>query len=105
MTPTTFEINLAVAMLSVALGLFAWLHLSMSAATLRRMSTMMGRLGLDAGITSPFSPRTNTTIQAARRRCRKCSLEGHCERWLNGDVGGSGAFCPNARLFNFLADS
>ncbi len=105
MTPTTFEINLAIAMLSVALGLFAWLRLSMSAATMRRMTTMMGRLGLDAGITSPFSPRTNTTIQAARRRCRKCSVEGHCERWFEGEVGGSSAFCPNARLFNFLADA
>lgn len=105
MTPTMFEINLAVAMLAVVIGLFVLLRLNMRAASTRRMTTMMGRAGLDAAITSPFSLRTNRTVQAARKRCSKCRVEGHCERWFEGEVGGSNDFCPNARLFAALADA
>jgi hypothetical protein len=42
-------------------------------------------------------------IKDVRRRCRACSSEGVCERWLDGKIGGENEFCPNAEIFRSLA--
>lgn len=102
MDPTAFEIILAIFMVSWAVFLGLWIRKGAAAASLRRMTQMMTRVGLDPGIATDGGPRTEAVMEAARRRCRNCRTEDLCERWLAGMAGGENFFCPNAHIFRIL---
>lgn len=105
MNPTTFEIQLAVAMVSVVAGLLIWLRISMNSGSKRRMTAMMAQVGLHAGNGFAHGVPINGTISPAQKRCRRCRVEGYCERWLAGNEEGGNRFCANAKLFDLLAEA
>lgn len=98
-----FEINVAIVMVVVAAVLFVWFRRNEAAASARRMTSMIARIGLAPRIAARRDPRTAAVVSTARRRCEKCPREDLCERWLAGSVEGDNAFCPNARTFGILA--
>ncbi len=102
MTPTNFEINVALAMIAVTIVLFQWLRKSEAAHSTTRMKHMMRRFGLDPGLVSHGNPQIKAALNETRRRCGRCRVEGFCERWLGGKVEGEKTFCPNARVFLLL---
>ncbi len=102
MDPTQFELTLAIIMIVSAVALGLWFRKDAATASLRRMTQMMTRVGLDPGIATDGGPRTQAVIKAARRRCRNCRAEDLCERWLAGKTGGENFFCPNAHTFRIL---
>ena len=61
---------------------------------------MLESVGLDPEIAS--SGEMPTIMKEVRARCRTCSSESVCERWLAGETGGENDFCPNARVFEVL---
>jgi hypothetical protein len=64
------------------------------------MLSMIDSLGLDPEITA--NAELGTIMGEVRQRCRGCTAEDVCERWLRGDEEGDNAFCPNARVFEIL---
>ena len=66
MSPTTFEIGVAIVMVAVTVGIFVWLRRSMAAASARRMTGMMTRVGLDTGMTLHGDPGTMAILIEAR---------------------------------------
>ena len=102
MTPTNFEINVALAMIAVTIVLFQWLRKSEAAHSTTRLKHMMRRFGLDPGLVSHGNPQIKTALNETRRRCGRCRVEGFCDRWLNGKAEGEKTFCPNARVFLLL---
>ncbi len=98
MDPT--QISVAIIMVGVAVALIVWLRSRMAAASARRMTAMMARVGL--GTAALDDPRIIAIGKEARRRCRRCPNEGLCERWLAVKVNGDNTFCPNARTFRIL---
>jgi len=68
----------------------------------RRMRSMIDSLGLDSDNVSiaKYGP----VMGEVRQRCRHCTAEDVCERWLRGEEEGDNAFCPNARVFNTLIE-
>lgn len=66
----------------------------------RRMRSMLESFGLDPEIAE--SGDMHTIMQDVRHRCRKCTSEDACERWLAGEGGGDADFCPNHRVFEIL---
>ncbi len=106
MTPTLFdamfEINVAIVMVAVTFALFMWVQRSQAAASARRLTGVMTRVGLDPGIAGLGDPRTTAIMNQARHRCRKCPREDVCDRWLAGSVKGDNTFCPNAQTFRSL---
>ena len=102
MTPTNFEINVALAMIAVTVVLFLWFRKSEAVHTTRRMMRMMSRLGLDPGFVLHGNPRIKAALNETRRRCGRCRVEGYGERWLAGKAEGENTFCPNARIFRLL---
>lgn len=105
MTPTLSEIGIAIFLVAVNVALFLWFKSGESAASTIRMKRMMQRAGVDPYIVVRDDPEAKVTLKEARRRCGRCPREGLCERWLCRKAEGDDAFCPNARLFHFLADS
>ena len=99
---TLYQIYIALFMVAVTIGLFVWFRMSEAAGSAKRMMEMMTRAGLDPGIARQGDPQTQAILKEAGRRCARCPSEGLCERWLCGIVGGGNAFCPNARVFDFL---
>jgi len=93
--------GIAIAMVIAAVALVAWFLRYKSRASERRMMRMMQHFGLDPQIARQGD--TESIIREIRRRCSKCQVEGHCERWLDGKEKGDGSFCPNARVFEELA--
>ena len=102
MDPTQFELTLAIFMVSWAVFLGLWFRKGLAGASLRRMTRMMTRVGLDPEIAADGGPRTQAVMKAARRRCRNCRAEDLCDRWLAGKTGGENFFCPNAHTFRIL---
>lgn len=103
MDPT--QISFAVIMVGVAVVIIAWLQSSRAAASARHMTGMMARFGLDSGAAELDSPQSKAVMKDARQRCRRCSQEDLCERWLAGTVKCDNTFCPNAQTFRILAES
>jgi hypothetical protein len=66
----------------------------------RRMMSMIDSLGLDPEIAS--NAEFGAIMGEVRQRCKGCTAEDVCERWLRGDEEGDNAFCPNARVFEIL---
>ena len=98
-----FEINVAIVMVAVNVAILVWFLRSRAAATARRMTRMMTRVGLGPGIATHGDPRTQGILKEARRRCGRCRLEDFCDRWVAGKAKGDNTFCPNARSFRVLA--
>jgi hypothetical protein len=103
MDPT--QISVAIIMVGVTAICFAWLQSSMAAASAGRMMDMFKRVGLDLGTAKLGEPQTMAIGKKMQRRCRRCSREALCERWLSGKIEGGNAFCPNAEAFRILAEA
>lgn len=97
-----FEINIAIAMLAVTVALFIWFQRSEASASDGRLKGMLTRVGLNPKIVGLNDVKTTATVNQVRRRCRKCSHEDYCDRWLAGSVEGDNSFCPNAQSFSDL---
>jgi len=100
MSPTLFEIGVAVVMLAVIVALFVWFARYLGASSERRMLRMLMRAGVAPDVAARGD--REAIIEDIRGRCRKCRAEDLCERWLAGKVEGDNAFCPNAQLFSAL---
>ncbi len=100
MGPT--QIGVAIFMLGAAIAIFMWFQSSQAAASARRMMGMMTRADLDPETAMLGGPRSVAIGNEARRRCRGCSREDLCDRWLAGKIEGGNGFCPNAQIFSTL---
>ena len=103
MSPTTFEIGVAIVMVAVTVAIFVLLRRSMAADSARRMMGMMMRVGVDTGITPHGDSRTKAILKEARRRRAKCPREDLCDRWLGGKAEGDNTFCSNAPIWSSLS--
>ena len=92
----------AIVMLGLGLALVIGYRTYLARNSERRMLSMLDSLGLDADIAT--NPEFETVMGEVRQRCRHCTAEDVCERWLRGDEEGDNAFCPNARVFNTLQE-
>jgi hypothetical protein len=101
MTPTI--ISVAIFMVGVSVASIVWLQGYRVAASARRLTDMMARVGLDPEIATPGDPRSKAIIKETRQRCMRCPREDLCDRWLAGKVTGDDTFCPNAQTFRVLA--
>ena len=66
----------------------------------RRMRQMLQSVGLDPKIAAGGN--TELIMKEVRQRCRSCTTEDVCERWLTGDEEGGNEFCPNSMVFETL---
>jgi hypothetical protein len=103
MTPTVFQIIVAIVMVAVAIFLVSRFLKYKAAGSEKRLRAMLEKAGLDPEIAS--SGDTEVIMKEVRRRCHRCQTEDVCERWLAGEVKGGNEFCPNARIFEVLAKS
>ena len=90
----------AIAMVGLALALIIGYRAYLARNSERRMRSMIDSVGLDPDIAS--SGDLKTVMGEARQRCKACTAEDVCERWLRGDEEGDNAFCPNKRVFEIL---
>ena len=100
MDMSMFQIFTAVLMVGVAIALVFRIRQYMAAQSERRMRTMLIKIGLDPTIAS--SGDSQTIMREVRQRCRTCSSEDACERWLTGEKGGENEFCPNREVFESM---
>jgi hypothetical protein len=100
MTPTLFEIGVALVIVSVTVFLIAWFWRYKALASERRMTQMLTRAGVAPELVR--SGDSEAIIKDVRSRCRSCPSEDLCDRWLAGEVEGDNGFCPNAQLFRGL---
>jgi uncharacterized protein DUF6455 len=100
MNATLTQTVAAIAMAGTAFALFYMYRRYLATNSERRMRAMLESVGLDPEIA------TNGDVQAimkdVRQRCRSCTTEDVCERWLTGHEGGKNDFCPNSRVFEEL---
>lgn len=94
------QVFAVIAMLGVAAALVLVYRAYLTGNSERRMRSMLESAGLDPVLAS--SGEIPTIMKDVRRRCRSCSSEDVCERWLEGKEEGSNAFCPNAKVFEVL---
>lgn len=91
------QIIAAMVMVGGGIALFFAYRRYLTAQSERRMRSMIESVGLDPEIASIGG--IDTIMGEVRQRCRTCSSEDVCERWLAGDEEGDNAFCPNAKVF------
>jgi hypothetical protein len=101
MNPTLFEIGVATIMVAVIVALIVWFSRYLAAVSARRMMQMLTRAGVDPEVARQGD--AEAIMQDVRSRCKRCSSEALCDRWLAGKVEGDNSFCPNARIFRRLA--
>ena len=94
------QVVAAIIMIGVVLALVIAYRVYLVRNSERRMLSMLDSLGLDSDIAS--NDDLKTVMGEVRQRCRACTSEDVCERWLRGDEEGDNAFCPNARVFEIL---
>jgi hypothetical protein len=92
-------------MVGVAVAIIVWLRGSEAAASGKRLTGMMMRVGLDPAAARLGDAQTRAVMKESRRRCGNCPREDLCDRWLAGDVEGDNAFCRNARTFRLLSEA
>ena len=102
MNPTLIELVIAMMMIAVVAILIIWFQRYKAGASERRMKQMLKNAGLDPEIA--IHATTEVIIREVRSRCRKCQAEDVCERWLAGKETGENDFCPNAGVFQMLAE-
>ena len=100
MNMSMFQILTGVVMAGVAIALVYAIRQYMAAQSERRMRTMLIKIGLDPTIVT--SGDNHAIIREVRQRCRTCSSEDVCERWLAGKQTGENDFCPNAKVFESI---
>ena len=100
MNPTLFDIVIALAMLAISAGLVVWFRGYLAGRSHRRMTRMLISVGLDPAIVARGD--NQTIMREVRRRCRRCSSEDLCERWLDEEGQNDNSFCPNAQVFECL---
>ena len=100
MSPTLFEIGVALFMVAVSVALIGWFARSLASASGRRTMHMLTRAGVDPEVARRGD--AEALMQDVQRRCRRCMAEDLCDRWLAGKVDGDETFCPNAQLFRLL---
>ncbi len=101
MSPTPFEIGVALIMVAVAVSLLVWFAKDFRANSERRMTRMLVRAGVDRDIAARGDK--EAIVKDLRSRCRRCAAEDLCEHWLAGKVQGENTFCPNVPIFSALA--
>ncbi len=94
-----FEVSLALMMLAIAVAMLVAYQGYLRSGTARRLSRMLRRIGLEPSIATRKDPESAAVVQEIWQRCRSCGVQGHCERWLNGEVSGDNLFCPNSETF------
>ena len=94
------QIIAAITMLVVTGALFFAYRNYLAANSERRMLSMIDSIGLDPAI-APSSG-LETIMRDVRRRCRSCTSEDVCERWLTCNEKGDNDFCPNSKAFTVL---
>jgi len=97
---TLTQIVAAIVMVGLGLTLVVGYRTYLARNSERRMLSMIDSLGLDPEIVS--NAELGTIMGEVRQRCKGCTAEDVCERWLRGDEEGDNAFCPNARVFEIL---
>lgn len=100
MTVSTDQVFVAAGMLFVALAIVFAYRGYLVRSSERRMSRMLEKVGLDPDIVADGD--IPTIMHDVRARCRTCSSESVCERWLDGEEAGENDFCPNHRVFEIL---
>jgi len=103
MNPTIFDINIAIVMVAASVAMVVWFQRHLAAASARRMTRMMTRIGLNPAIATGGRPPSEPNVRQMRRRCRRCPSEDLCDRWVAGIANGDNSFCPNARAFGIIA--
>ena len=98
MDPIQFSV--AIIVVGVVAALIMRPRPNTAAASAKRLMAMMTRAGVRAAALG--DPRTMAMRKQARRRCRRCSSNDLCERWLAGKVEGGNSFCPNAQTIRLL---
>ncbi len=78
MTPTSFEISAALAMIAVAAVLILWFRYIEADHSTLRMMRMMRRFSLDPRLITNGNPHIQATLSETRRRCGRCRVEGFC---------------------------
>jgi hypothetical protein len=91
------QILAAIVMVGVAIVLVFAYRNYLAANSERRMQAMLATVGLDPEMASIGG--IDSILTVVRQRCRTCSSEDVCERWLKGEVQGDNDFCPNAKVF------
>ena len=82
----------------------------MSAASERRMISMLERVGLDPAIAAGHESDTvidfaiDVVMKAMRERCQACTAVDTCEQWLVDQEACDNDFCPNAAVFDELKE-
>lgn len=104
MDQTLFELTVAFIMVTVIAVLFGWFRRTETTASTRRMIRMMLRARVDHRIPAHTNPNMMAIMKSAQRRCARCPSEDYCERWLAGEVEAPNTFCPNASVFQGLAE-
>jgi hypothetical protein len=97
---TLTQLIAAIVMVGLGLALVIGYRVYLNRNSERRMLSMIDSLGLDTDIAA--NAELGTIMGEVRQRCRGCTAEDVCERWLRGDEEGDNAFCPNARVFEIL---
>ncbi|MBI3375727.1 MAG: hypothetical protein HY017_28760 [Betaproteobacteria bacterium] len=100
MSPTLFEISVALVMAAVIVALLVWFARYLGASSERRMMRMLMGAGVDPDIAARGDK--EAIFEDIRSRCQKCHAEDVCEQWLAGKIEGGNTFCPNAQIFSAL---
>lgn len=100
MNMSMFQILTGVIMVGVAVALFYAIRQYMATQSERRMTGMLERVGLDPAIA--ISGNTAIIMKEIRQRCRSCTSEDVCERWLASEEIGENEFCPNRQVFESI---
>ena len=95
-----FQIIAVIAMVAVTIALVFAYRNYLAANSERRMLSMIDSIGLDPAIAS--SSDLETIMSDVRQRCRSCTSEDVCERWLTCNEKDDNDFCPNAKAFAVL---
>ena len=101
MNPVLFTIVVVILMIVVCVFLVRFIRVKASASE-TRMREMLRKVGLDPDIV--IHGTDEMIIREVRSRCRKCRSEEICDRWLAGKETGGNDFCPNAEVFQILAE-
>lgn len=100
MTMSLLQVLAAIFMVGATIALFLAFRRYRGAASERRMTSMLQRIGLDPAIAS--SGDHEAIVKEIRQRCRTCAAEDVCERWLAEEEEGDNVFCPNATVLDAL---
>ena len=100
MSPTLFEIGVALLMITVSVALIVWFSRYVAATSQKRMMRMLARAGVDPEVARRGD--NEAIMRDVRSRCVRCPSEALCERWFAGLVEGDNSFCPNAQIFRSL---